>query len=333
MADTPDILQCDRCGYDLRATDPDGVCPECGYAVADSIEAAKLPRRPAWRDSDPRWRRRMLAGCWVLALIPVPWLYFGFGLAERTPVPALFEYGMNSRRLEDTFFFNIAPLLFFVIGCALLLSPERGRRKARVDGIRRWGVLSVYIVFIYNFFLDFLVVGLVGLGIASLLFSLPLEQQPWYSYPVAAISVFYIWYAPQGFSDLAFYTSYALSGFTVLFATPFLINALRSVFSKRRSWIALVLGCAIGFLALCQIASFPSLYFDHWSERWIPSSQYFFGIELWSGNRPTRWIESFIRRLQLFRIDEIAAIVKSVIVLVVAIALASAQARSPTSAA
>src|SRR5688572_11129554 len=62
---------CYGCGYDLRATPRDGKCPECGASVAESRRLAAIPRRPAWRDSDPRWRWRVLAGAWVLVLLPV----------------------------------------------------------------------------------------------------------------------------------------------------------------------------------------------------------------------------------------------------------------------
>ena len=64
-------LPCHRCGYDLRAHPPDGQCPECGASVAESRRLAAIPLRPAWRDSDPRWRRRILAGAWVLVLLPL----------------------------------------------------------------------------------------------------------------------------------------------------------------------------------------------------------------------------------------------------------------------
>src|SRR5258707_3351024 len=64
-------LPCHICGYDLRAHPQDGKCPECGASVAESRRLAANPRRPAWRDSDPRWRRRMLAGVWILVLVPL----------------------------------------------------------------------------------------------------------------------------------------------------------------------------------------------------------------------------------------------------------------------
>lgn len=40
---SPDLTICRRCGYDLRASDPAGVCPECGRP----IQAAQ--RRGRWQ--------------------------------------------------------------------------------------------------------------------------------------------------------------------------------------------------------------------------------------------------------------------------------------------
>src|SRR5205085_12688227 len=86
-ADVP----CHGCGYDLRAHPPDGKCPECGASVAESRRWAAIPRRPAWRDSDPRWRRRMLAGAWALVLLPLMDALNALGWASRVPVPNVFH--------------------------------------------------------------------------------------------------------------------------------------------------------------------------------------------------------------------------------------------------
>src|SRR5687767_4909310 len=62
-------LVCRVCGYNLCAHPDDGKCPECGESVAESRRWAAVPRRPKWRDSDPRWLRRMLVGTWSLVLL------------------------------------------------------------------------------------------------------------------------------------------------------------------------------------------------------------------------------------------------------------------------
>src|SRR5580700_12346543 len=96
----PAELACYRCGYDLRAHPEDGKCPECGGSVAESREWAKVPRRPAWKDSDPRWRRRMLAGVWVLVLVPLMDGLQKTGWASLLRVPTLLHYGPVT--LDDT---------------------------------------------------------------------------------------------------------------------------------------------------------------------------------------------------------------------------------------
>src|SRR6476620_10726253 len=126
----PVDLPCHRCGYDLRAHPRDGKCPECGASVAESSRLAALPLRPAWRDSDPRWRRRMLAGAWVLVLLPLMDALNAFGWASSVPVPNIFGYGAV-RTLDDTFVCNpvprleVYPPLVFCIGVVLLFSKER----------------------------------------------------------------------------------------------------------------------------------------------------------------------------------------------------------------
>ena len=49
--------RCLRCGYDLRESDPPGVCPECGIPVA-----ASLARPPLLRHADRLWVRDQAVG-------------------------------------------------------------------------------------------------------------------------------------------------------------------------------------------------------------------------------------------------------------------------------
>ena len=57
-------LHCDRCGYDLRGTPPEGRCPECGRPVAESIRAAARPA--LLRYADPLRLRWVVLGAWLL---------------------------------------------------------------------------------------------------------------------------------------------------------------------------------------------------------------------------------------------------------------------------
>src|SRR5438874_8793838 len=105
-AEMSDELLCHRCGYDLRAHPQDGKCPECGASVAESRRVAAIPRRPAWRDSDPRWRRRMLAGTWALVLLPLMDALEAFGWAAKLRMPTFSDF-QGIFTLDNTFLCNM----------------------------------------------------------------------------------------------------------------------------------------------------------------------------------------------------------------------------------
>jgi hypothetical protein len=48
---------CATCGYNLRGLQPDGLCPECGSLVSDSLGNDALEWRDEW------WVKRHRAGC------------------------------------------------------------------------------------------------------------------------------------------------------------------------------------------------------------------------------------------------------------------------------
>src|SRR5687768_10009653 len=173
-------LPCYRCGYDLRAHPRDGQCPECRASVAESLRWAAIPRRPAWRDSDPRWRRRMLAGVWLLALLPLMEALRIFGWASSVPVPVVFDFRGGIRTLDETLFSYRAVYqpLIFCMGVVLLFSHERGRRPSRLDWTRRWGVICTYVVFLLSAAQVLFVSALVLAGVAALLQSMPPKYQP-----------------------------------------------------------------------------------------------------------------------------------------------------------
>src|SRR5690242_19911926 len=128
-------IPCHRCGYDVRAQQADGRCPECDASVPESRRLALIPRRPAWRDSDPRWRRRMLAGAWVLVLVPLMAVLQGFQWAERIPVPTFYDV-QRGQSLDDSYFAMVYLYFAFCIGVVLLFSEERNRQLARFDRTR-----------------------------------------------------------------------------------------------------------------------------------------------------------------------------------------------------
>jgi hypothetical protein len=81
-------LPCPRCGYNLRGLIPDGLCPECGQAIALALRENLL------RYADPDWVRVIRCGVscemgWLL-LLPVmflmgmisPWWFMFVGIAN-----------------------------------------------------------------------------------------------------------------------------------------------------------------------------------------------------------------------------------------------------------
>ena len=102
--------------------------------------------RPAWRDSDPRWRRRMIAGAWIMVLIPLVSVLRWSGATAKVPVILYNFQGWDPGRLEESFVFFVFPYLAFCVGVVLFFSKERGRRSHSLDWTRRWGVLLTYLV-------------------------------------------------------------------------------------------------------------------------------------------------------------------------------------------
>jgi hypothetical protein len=94
-----DDLRCIRCGYLLRGLPRNGACPECGAAIAISLEPIHLLRK-----QDPAWLGRVAEGfLWQVgahatALLQISASYLPVWLPEaapdpeRSPIPALLPY-------------------------------------------------------------------------------------------------------------------------------------------------------------------------------------------------------------------------------------------------
>jgi hypothetical protein len=227
-------LPCHRCGYDLRAHPQDGKCPECGASVAESARLAAIPRRPAWRDSDPRWRRRMLAGAWLLVLLPLKDALKALDWASSLPVPTVFDYRGTVRALDDTLLcsMNVYQALVFCIGVVLLFSKERGRRRSRLNWTRRWGVLCSYVVLLLSAAEVFFIAALVLAGIAAAFHSMPLKYQPRVTQLFVDVSSGYLRYGAQPMGT-AGVVLVAFSSIAILLACIPLFDALRSSGPKR----------------------------------------------------------------------------------------------------
>jgi hypothetical protein len=222
-------LPCHVCGYDLRAHPQDGKCPECDASVAESRRLAATPLRPAWRDSDPRWRRRVLAGAWVLVLLPLMDALTAFGWAAHVPVPSVFDFRGTIGTLDRTLLCTqgVYPPLVFCIGVVLLFSKERGRRRGRLDWTRRWGVLCSYVVLLLIAAGVFFIGALVMTGVGALFQSMPLKYQPGGTRLFVNVSTAYLRYGAQP-GGIASLVLVAFSSIAILLACIALFDALRS---------------------------------------------------------------------------------------------------------
>jgi hypothetical protein len=251
-AETATDVPCHRCGYDLRAHPHDGKCPECETSVAESLRFAAIPLRPAWRDSDRRWRRRMLAGAWILVLLPLMDLLRALDWASSSPVPRIIGANDPLRMLDDTFVFwpGVFNPLIFCVGIVMLFSKERGRRSDRLDWTRRWGVLCSYVTLLLSAAPVLYISALVAVGISGLFLWMPPRYQPGITDWLVRASTTYLRYGPQP-RDVAGLVLVAFSSLTLLLACAPLSTALRSTGAKH---LAAVLLPPLALFALIQLA-------------------------------------------------------------------------------
>ena len=246
-------LPCHQCGYDLRAHPRDGKCPECGALVAEAVRVAAIPRRSAWRDSDPRWRRRMVAGTWVLVLLPLRSALDVLGWSSSVPIPNFFGFPGTVRTLNETFLSNggVYEPLLFCIGVVLLFSKERGRQRHRLDWTRRWGVLCSYVVLLLSAVPVLFMFALVSVGIAAIFQSMPPKYQPNVTELFVELSTRYLRYGPHP-SERSGVVLVAFSSITILLACAPLFDALRSTGGPR--WVATSLLAPLALFALMHLA-------------------------------------------------------------------------------
>ena len=245
-------LTCHECGYDLRAHSDDDVCPECGTSVSQSRAVAAVPRRPAWRDSDPRWRRRMLLGVWLIVLMPTVAVLNTLRLAEQIPIPSLIG---TVRSLDDTYFADggVFAVVMFASGVAMLLSPERGRRQSGLDRAFPWGILGCYLVMLLTFVTLLVVPVLTLAGVSALFMSIPPAFQPEMTGLLATLSSGYLRFAPMPdvWSELLLAT---ISTFVILLASVPIHAALRSTGLRVWAHLILVPVIGLGLIHLVRVA-------------------------------------------------------------------------------
>lgn len=251
----PDLsaeLPCHLCGYDLRAHPQNGRCPECGASVAESLRLAATPRRPAWPESDPRWRRRMLVGTWILVLLPLMDVLTATEWASSVPVPTVFNYFGTVRTLDDTLLCwpGVYEVIAFCVGVVLLFSKERGRHRGRLDWTCRWGVICSYVVLLLRAAQVLFIAALVLVGISMLLMTMPLKLQSGVTELFVKVSTGYLLYGahPRQMAGIVLAT---FSSITILLACVPLFDALRSSGPKR---VAAVLLAPLALFALLHLA-------------------------------------------------------------------------------
>jgi len=103
---------CRACGYNLRGTDPQSVCPECGTAIGWSLVGDRL------RFADPIWVRRLStgAGCLIAALL----LNLTLGCISRGMVSGVVGHGTSL----FTTFLDMLPSAIGAVGYWLVTTPE-----------------------------------------------------------------------------------------------------------------------------------------------------------------------------------------------------------------
>ena len=250
-------LPCHVCEYDLRAQSQDGTCPECGASVAESRRLAGIPRRPAWRDSDPRWRRRVLAGVWLLVLLPLMDALKQSCWGSRVPVPNPFGFPATVRTLDETFLSNMGvyQALVFCVGVVLLFSKERGRRRGPLDWTRRWGVGCSYATLLLSAAEIVFISALVMAGIGAVFLSMPLKNQPAVTQLLVNVGTAGLLYGAHP-KELAGVVLVAFASTAMLLACAPLFDALRSTGPKRAAAILLTPLALFALLHLAQAARY-----------------------------------------------------------------------------
>ncbi len=315
-------LPCARCGYDLRVQPRDGICPECATPVEQAIELAAIPIRPAWRNSDPRWRRRMIAGAWFIALVlPLLATLNRLGLAERITIPAPQIVGpvtLAENLATDLWIYSS---LVFCIGMVLFFAKERYRRRNRLDWTRRWGVFLSYIVLLLSMIFHGTIVALVGVGLGALFMSLPHENQPVFTGLLMELSGTYLRYVPDGASEASLPALAAFSAALVLLACAPIFTALRSTGRKLAAVLPVV---PLAMAAIWRIAEAVHYHFFT-APAGDPPPPFFFQPDLLVRGVSGIASTGVFRRIPLYLVRELFMWLPF---LVVAIWLSVAQVRS-----
>jgi hypothetical protein len=199
----------------------------------------------------------MVAGMWVLVLLPLVDLLTVFGWAGSVRVPGVPFYGGGARVLNDTLLCwpGVYQPLVFCIGMVLLFSKERGRHRNRLDWTRRWGVICSYVVLLLTAAPVLFICSLVLVGISALFLSMPLKYQPVVTPLFVQVSTTYLRYGPYP-KGIANAVLVAFSSITILLACVAIFDALRSSGAKRPAALLLAPLALFALMYLGQDAGY-----------------------------------------------------------------------------
>ncbi|MEA2733592.1 MAG: hypothetical protein QOE14_43, partial [Humisphaera sp.] len=198
----------------------------------------------------------MLAGAWILVLVPLMDALKAFGWASSVPVPSVFGFPAAVRTLDQSLLctMGVYPSLVFCIGVVLLFSKERGRRRGKLDWTRRWGVACSYVALLLSAAPVLFMGALVLAGIAALFQSMPLKYQPPVTRLFVEMSAGYLRYGPQP-SDSSGVALVAFSSIAILLACLPLYDALRCSGPKRHAKrLAAILLAPLALFSLMYVA-------------------------------------------------------------------------------
>jgi hypothetical protein len=102
-------IACLSCGYNLRGLAPNGSCPECGRAIADSLRGGRLPF------ADPLWIDRVANGA--------GWLAVG-------QLVSVFSCDVSGAEPVTIFLFEAVPVGILLLGVWRFTTP-RSRHSCR----------------------------------------------------------------------------------------------------------------------------------------------------------------------------------------------------------
>jgi hypothetical protein len=192
----------------------------------------------------------MLAGVWILTLLPSMNLLLATGWAAAIPVPNLIDSHHTQYTLDQTFAagFGVFPLLTFCMGAVLLFSRERGRRNHRMDWTRRWGIGCTCITLLLGAVSIAFITALVMLGIGACFISILAVSARARTQPAITQFLIDVGYAffrygpsPRPVTELV---QVACSSIVMLLGCVPLFEALRSAGNKA------IAGCLVAPLAL-----------------------------------------------------------------------------------